>query len=478
MDFEGIKKSDYVQGRINDALTVRNLVSHYISLPMEERPPEMKLGGEYPNILGTLFKKVDQVVSEEVDLVLAMTNVGENVVNLERHYLQENTPHPSIPDVPVQTCVLATIRNVLSTVGRDASQIPTESGLISQIDINDINQSGLSMTPSTLPGITVADSYLISILAKEGIEVEPTRNLIDIVDAVKNGKPVVIAQHVLGGDQHSILITGYRYTSDKGFEFRIADPQEASPMYISINDVVYAALDIRFYTSYICKEKSISTKYEIVENSGELGFSPEERKFIIGKRVLEASRSVEQYRKLGAEKRFTHEFWHLAFAELGKDEQSILLSDFRAKMSADVELSEDVGKLCGLLYSEDSYQFHFPTGDADSTLFVQGDTLGIKDDALIGIPNDERQVFGAYLLTEILSLASEGEFVDIDQYYSAVEPQGNPQEHLLWERKRQLGFLARNIISKLDQDVINSKFRSRTKEGIALLHKIADSNLN
>lgn len=215
---------------------------------------------------------------------------------------------------------------------------------------------------------------------------------------------------------------------------------------------------------------------DIVESSGELGFSPAERKFIIGRRVLEASKSEDEYRRLGAEKRFTHEFWHFTFAELSKSEQSKLLSDFRTKIAGDTSLSEDVSNLCGLLYSEDSYQFHFPTGEDDHSLFVNGDSLGIKDDTLVGIPNDGREVFGAYLLTEILSFASEGEFVDIDQYYSAVKPKDNPAELLLWERKRQFGILARNIISSLEQNVINSKFRSRTKEGIALLHKIADLN--
>jgi len=219
---------------------------------------------------------------------------------------------------------------------------------------------------------------------------------------------------------------------------------------------------------------SLST--DIIENSGELGFSPSERKFIIGKRVLEAFRSGDQYRKLGAEKRFTHEFWHFAFAQLSKEEQTSLLSDFRTKMTVDETLSDDVLKLCGLLYTEDLYRFHFPTGDDDSIHFVQGDALGIKDDTLISIPNDGRQVFGAYLLTEILSSGSEGEFDDIEQYYTSVEPQNNPTEHQLWERKRALGKLACDIVSKLSPELIDTKFRSRTDEGIALLHKIADNN--
>ncbi len=211
--------------------------------------------------------------------------------------------------------------------------------------------------------------------------------------------------------------------------------------------------------------------YEIVEDSGGLGFKPLERKFHIGRRVLENLDSIDQYKRLGAKKRFTHEYWHYLFTELSKEEQELLITSFKTIIQ-DQSHTEVIQEFCRLLYEEDTYHIHFPKVGGQYKLFSNEDELGIKSKDTIVVPGTDFEVYTAYLLTEILSLSSEGDFEDIDEYYDAVKP-SDPDEQKLWLRKKRLGQLARAIVPKMNNNKISQLFSSQTEKGLMLLNRIA-----
>lgn len=208
-------------------------------------------------------------------------------------------------------------------------------------------------------------------------------------------------------------------------------------------------------------------KYKIIQNSGELGLDLDTGELIIGDRIFPYLNSQDPAKVVSAKKRFTHEWWHVVFANLTKEKQRELLVDFRENALKDPKMQTAVRFLCEKLYSEEAYDFH-KINSENKDIFVDSG-FGIKVKETITIDGDE--VYGAFLLSEILSLSSESETPDIEGYYNAVEPNDSYQ-HGLWQNKKELGRLSREIVSSMQSFLIEDEFKEQTQKGIHLLSEI------
>jgi hypothetical protein len=207
--------------------------------------------------------------------------------------------------------------------------------------------------------------------------------------------------------------------------------------------------------------------YQIINNSGELGLDLNNQKILIGDRVLASLNSQNFAKVTGAKKRFTHEWWHVLFAALTKKDQNDLLTDFKENVLKDPETQKVVQLFCERLYREGAYDFH-RANPGDRDMFVDsGFGIKVKDTIKIG----EDDIYGAFLLTEILSLSSESETPNIEEYYDSVEPKDS-KEHELWSNKKELGLLSRQIVSSMQSPLLEKEFKGRTQEGIELLQEI------
>jgi hypothetical protein len=213
-------------------------------------------------------------------------------------------------------------------------------------------------------------------------------------------------------------------------------------------------------------------KYQIVEDSGKLWFEDLDVTFFIGSRVLEAFMSRDEYRVLGAKKRFTHEWWHYLFTNLSYTQQESLVNEFKSKVLGNSDKINDLVEFYRLLYQEsESYGFHFPQSIEDFDMFAEDGECGTKVSDIVEIIPGEK-VFAALFLTELLSISSESETEFIDDYYLKVEPI-DVEQHIIWDRKRQLGKLARSLVEDMNP-IIETEFKVHTAEGLRVLQSICN----
>jgi len=213
-------------------------------------------------------------------------------------------------------------------------------------------------------------------------------------------------------------------------------------------------------------------KYKIIKDSGELGLDLDEGTFVIGDRVLNSFEDKASFKSIGAKKRFTHEWWHYIFANLSEEKQRDLVDDFQRNVLTNPELQGSLDQFCTRLYSDDAYGIHFPNGKNEDIFTENSFGIKVRDISVIPIKGKNTEVYSAFLLTEILSLSSESETPYIDNYYEKVEPE-DQLEHSLWENKKELGKLARELVPCMQSRLIASEFKDKTSMGLELLSEIS-----